>query len=205
MKVVCIGLGNMGAPLASRIAARHSTAVWDLTDGLSTKFASQREGCVPIVTTEQLGAEVADCDAVLTCVPNTAATHKIWEMLKPSLGANSGGTFWIDATSGRADEAAVLAQALWGERTQPSVARRFGPIHPGVGVQGHPPPSVLERARQAVWIFTVGCAARRAQDPLPRLRRLRRTARRGGRDSGGAGRRGRGDLCPCAGGHRLLL
>jgi len=58
--------------------------------------------------------DVAKAQVITTCLPNTGNVQEAWETIKPALTADSG-HIWLDATSGRSDEAAALAEALWSE------------------------------------------------------------------------------------------
>ena len=107
--VVAVGLGNMGAPLAGRIAAQHPTFAFDLDESAPAQHAAEW-GSEAVGSTEQLCEHTAEARAVVTCLPNTDATRATVDLVRASLRP---GTVWIDATSGRPDEAAALEQELW--------------------------------------------------------------------------------------------
>eukprot|EP01043_Picozoa_sp_COSAG02_P084578 COSAG02_NODE_22382_length_754_cov_1.496183_2_plen_182_part_01 len=106
---VVVGLGNMGAPLAGRIAAKFPTSVFDMDAAAAERHAAEF-GSVALSDTEQLSEAVTSADVVVTCLPNTDATLVTVDAVRPSLKA---GTIWIDATSGKSVDAAALAEELW--------------------------------------------------------------------------------------------
>ena len=107
--VVAVGLGNMGDPLTRRVAAKFPTAVYDLSASAVADHAAAT-GSVPISDADGLRQQTAAAGVVLTCLPNTDLTRKTLETVRPALRP---GTVWIDATSGRAEDAAALADELW--------------------------------------------------------------------------------------------
>eukprot|EP01043_Picozoa_sp_COSAG02_P020456 COSAG02_NODE_1010_length_15227_cov_5.846774_7_plen_250_part_00 len=106
---VAVGLGNMGAPLAGRIAAQFPTSVFDMDAAAAERHAAEF-GSVALINTDQLSEAVASADVVVTCLPNTDATLATVDAVRPSLKA---GTIWIDTTSGKSVDAAALAEELW--------------------------------------------------------------------------------------------
>ena len=61
-----------------------------------------------------LVVSVAAAEVVVTCLPNTDATLATVDLVRPSLKP---GTVWIDATSGKSEDAAALAAELpWESR-----------------------------------------------------------------------------------------
>lgn len=61
-----------------------------------------------------LADAAAEADVIFTCLPNTDATKAVLEAVRPGLATgNPRGLVWLDATSGRADAAAALADELW--------------------------------------------------------------------------------------------
>jgi hypothetical protein len=106
---VAIGLGNMGAPLAGRIAAKFPTSAFDMSSAAAERHAAEY-GSVALSGAEELNAAVAAAEVVVTCLPNTDATLATVDLVRPSLKP---GTVWIDATSGKSEDAAALAAELW--------------------------------------------------------------------------------------------
>jgi 3-hydroxyisobutyrate dehydrogenase len=113
VRVLGIGLGNMGAPLHGQIAAKFPTAVYDVDAQVAAAHASQW-GSTAVSDDEGLRAEAAGADIIVTCLPNTAVTRAVWGVIEPAL-SESCGKVWIDTTSGRADEAEELAGELWSQ------------------------------------------------------------------------------------------
>lgn len=136
--VVAVGLGNMGAPLAGRIAAKFPTSVFDMDAAAAERHAAQFD-TVALTGAEQLREAVASADVVVTCLPNTDATLATVDAVRSSLKAGAcvphfdlahslpqcktdqqlwrTGTVWIDATSGKSADAAALADDLWGKHS----------------------------------------------------------------------------------------
>ena len=99
----------MGAPLSGRVAEKHSTAVYDL-DAAAAAQHSKRYGSVAISDADQLRELTGTARFIVTCLPNTHLTRKTLDTVRPALRE---GTLWVDATSGRAEDAAALAAELW--------------------------------------------------------------------------------------------
>lgn len=110
---VAVGLGNMGAPLAGRIAAKFPTSVFDMNASAAEQHAAEF-GSTALASAEQLREAVAATTVIVTCLPNTDATLATVDAVRPSLKA---GTVWIDATSGKSMDAAALAEDLWGQHS----------------------------------------------------------------------------------------
>jgi len=97
MRVSFIGLGNMGAPLARRIAAQYpNTAVFDLSERATSAFVAAAPGSRQATS---FADAVAEADVVLTCVPRSENTMSIARELIDS-NALKEGAVWVDTTSG---------------------------------------------------------------------------------------------------------
>ena len=107
-RVIGVGLGNMGAPLTGRIAAKFPTAVYDLNAAAVAKHNEQL-GSTGIDGVDTLHTLTATADVIVTCLPNTNLTRVTLDTLRPALRE---GTVWLDATSGRGEDAAALAEEL---------------------------------------------------------------------------------------------
>jgi len=116
VRVVSIGLGKMGTPLNGRIASndKFSVSAYDVFPGGADRFQASFPTATAVNSVEELLAAVAKAQVITTCLPNTGNVKEAWETIKPALTADSG-HIWLDATSGRSDEAAALAEALWSE------------------------------------------------------------------------------------------
>lgn len=79
-KVAVFGLGNMGYPLAARVAARFETQVYDLDTGRLEQARSDFSG-LPI------GAfsEVAETRFIVLCLPHPKASNAVLQQLRPHL------------------------------------------------------------------------------------------------------------------------
>ena len=84
-RVVAIGLGNMGGPLAGRVAASFPTAVYD-RDIAAVASHSQAHGSLVVDGGhEQLRDMASHSEFVLTCLPNTDLTRATVDALRPAL------------------------------------------------------------------------------------------------------------------------
>eukprot|EP00941_MAST-03F_sp_MAST-3F-sp1_P003781 g3781.t1 len=105
-KVVCVGLGNMGYPLAGRISdAGFQTTVFDL-DAAAVEKHNSEHGSASCSSLEE---EVSKADVLVSCLPNSIAVRKVRSLLAGHHKANS---VWLDATSGDPVETAELADDL---------------------------------------------------------------------------------------------
>ena len=108
--VLCVGLGNIGAPLAARIAAKHDVSVYNRSAAKAAAHAAEH-GTAPL-TLAELAPAAARADVIFLCLPNTDDTRAVLlGALAPSL---SPGQIVLDATSGRAADARALAAELGG-------------------------------------------------------------------------------------------
>lgn len=81
--VLGVGLGNIGAPLSARIAAKFPTAVFDLdADAVHAHAATWGSTAV---ASDGLAAAAGSADVIFTCLPNTSATNAVVEAVRPSL------------------------------------------------------------------------------------------------------------------------
>eukprot|EP00966_Prymnesium_polylepis_P115354 2666239-Prymnesium_polylepis.2 len=100
-KVVAVGLGNMGAPLSGMIASKYPTAVYDVNAEVAARHAEQW-GSHALGSEDALREHTATADVVVTCLPNTNLTWVTLDAVRPALRR---GTVWLDATSGRGEDA----------------------------------------------------------------------------------------------------
>lgn len=77
--VLGVGLGNIGAPLSGRIAAKFPTTVFDLDTAAVTQHAAEW-GSAPAAA--GLPAAAAGSDVIFTCLPNTNATLAVVETVR---------------------------------------------------------------------------------------------------------------------------
>lgn len=107
-QVVCVGLGNMGYPLAGRIAgAGFPTSVYNIGSDAIARHNAEH-GSTPCVE-GSLEDAVANADILVTCLPNSNTVRSIRESLR---GKHKQDSVWLDATSGDPNETAILAAEL---------------------------------------------------------------------------------------------
>jgi len=92
MKIVFIGLGAMGFPMARHLSKQHDVIVWNRTREKSERHAREHG-------TKLAGdmTECADADIIITMLPTSREVDEVVDRMLPSLRK---GTLWIDATSG---------------------------------------------------------------------------------------------------------
>ena len=84
--VLAVGLGNIGAPLAGRIArGGFPTSAFDM-DGAATARHAEQWGSVAVEaggdTGSALAAAAASADVIFTCLPNTDATRAVLDTIQ---------------------------------------------------------------------------------------------------------------------------
>jgi 3-hydroxyisobutyrate dehydrogenase len=103
-----IGLGAIGAPIATHVAANTTLAVWNRTRAVAAEFASEtgaRDADSP-------ASAAAGADFLLTCLPTSA---QVEEVLFGANGAAAGlkaGAMVIDCTSGDPATSRKIADRL---------------------------------------------------------------------------------------------
>ncbi len=98
MRVGFIGLGNVGGKLSGSLLRNGvSLMVHDLDPELVQNLVSKgaTDGGDP-------GAMMRECDAVITCLPNPAASDRVVQLMLPEIGA---GKIWMEMST--TDEAEV--------------------------------------------------------------------------------------------------
>ena len=105
-RVVVIGIGNMGWPMAARlVAAGFEVAVSDVTPGRADSFAKEIGGAAAT----DLAAVVAQADAVITMLPTSQHVEAALEEIDAAL---HDGHIIVDMTSGLPATTKRLAAAL---------------------------------------------------------------------------------------------
>jgi 3-hydroxyisobutyrate dehydrogenase len=108
MRVGFLGLGAIGAPMAARLAARHSLVVWNRSPERATAFAAAHGGlAVPTPREAAAGADV-----VITCLPTS---REVEALLAGPDGLEEGltrGALLIDCTSGDPKSSRRIARRL---------------------------------------------------------------------------------------------
>ena len=104
-----VGLGHMGYPMATRIAAAgHSLAVYDLREEVTAAFAKDRGA----TAAADLPSLASSCDLIITCLPTAKAVSEAVlgdSGLRPGLKA---GALVVDMSSSNPIATAALGEAL---------------------------------------------------------------------------------------------
>lgn len=103
MRVAFLGLGAMGFPMAANLARAHEVLVANRTAEVAERHAAEH-GTVAVALDE-----VAEVDAVVTCLPVTADVIDVADRIRGGLAP---GTLWLDATSGDPAASRGLAASL---------------------------------------------------------------------------------------------
>ena len=82
MRVVSVGLGQMGFPLHGRIADKHPLTAWDLADGAADRFAKQWDCATAVSSDDDLCEAVTKAHVITTCLPNTNCVKDTWERIR---------------------------------------------------------------------------------------------------------------------------
>jgi 3-hydroxyisobutyrate dehydrogenase len=105
-RIAFIGLGNMGAPLCSRVGTiGKKLTIYDISQESVQKFQQQFPEC-PVSVASSIDDLVQDCDLLVTCLPNSSIIEKIAD------GISRRGFIWIDATSGHPETTRALGVSL---------------------------------------------------------------------------------------------
>jgi 3-hydroxyisobutyrate dehydrogenase-like beta-hydroxyacid dehydrogenase len=80
-RIALCGLGQMGLPVARRLATAHDVLAYDISDDRRA-LAEARER---ITTTDRL-ADLAACDRIVLCLPNPAVSRSVLGDLAASIG-----------------------------------------------------------------------------------------------------------------------
>jgi 3-hydroxyisobutyrate dehydrogenase len=96
MHVGFLGLGAMGAPMATHLARRGPLTVWNRTAGRATAFAANA-GARVAPTPRALAAEA---DVVITCLPSSREVEALLDGPDGLLAGLRAGGLFLDCTSG---------------------------------------------------------------------------------------------------------
>ncbi len=104
MRVGWIGLGAMGAPMARNLAKKgFEVWVWNRSEEKARAHAEAHG-------TRAVGLlELAEAEAIFSCLPTSDEVAEAVERLSPRLRA---GTLWIDCTSGDPEKSRAIAERL---------------------------------------------------------------------------------------------
>ncbi|MES1259933.1 MAG: NAD(P)-dependent oxidoreductase [Gemmatimonadota bacterium] len=109
MRVGFAGLGAIGTPMATRLAAAHQLAVWNRTAARATAFAVAHPGVSVAATPRELAA---GADAIVTCLPISADVASLLDGPDGLLAGLRRGAVVIDCTSGDPATSRVIAAKL---------------------------------------------------------------------------------------------
>jgi 3-hydroxyisobutyrate dehydrogenase len=123
MNIGYIGLGAMGAGLASRLVGAHQLTVWDINQAAVAAF--EKLGATAAPTAAELARR---CDVVLLCLPRTSDVHQVLFGAGGLAEGLSPGKLVIDQTSGVPQETAQIAAQL----AERGVAMIDAPVSGGV-------------------------------------------------------------------------
>lgn len=108
MRVAFLGLGAIGAPMASHLAQRYDLAVWNRTRARAEAFTQRHGGRVASTPREAVeGAEV-----VLTCLPTSAEVEALLGGPDGMEAGLAGGALFLDCTSGDPATSRRIAERL---------------------------------------------------------------------------------------------
>ncbi|MFL5480645.1 MAG: NAD(P)-dependent oxidoreductase [Gemmatimonadaceae bacterium] len=110
MKVAFLGLGDIGAPIASHLAQPFDLVVWNRTGSKAEEFARNYRARVA-----RTPAEAVDgADVVITCLPSSAEVESVVHGENGILNAMRKGAVLVDCTSGDPPTSRSIAAELGG-------------------------------------------------------------------------------------------
>lgn len=122
-RIAFVGLGNMGAPMASNlIKAGHKVVGFDA--GESARQTARTRG---LSVADSLAEALRDADAVVTMLPNGAIVRKVWAEIAETIGAS--GAIAIDSSTIDVDSALAVHQLL----SARGILTLDAPVSGGVG------------------------------------------------------------------------
>src|SRR5688572_24278902 len=124
MRVSFLGLGAIGWPMATHLAARESLTVWNRTAQRARDFA---EGCGAVAAATPREA-AADARVVITCLPTSREVEMLLEGPDGLEQGLASGALLIDCTSG--DPAA--SRRIAGRLSMRNVSFADAPVSGGV-------------------------------------------------------------------------
>jgi 3-hydroxyisobutyrate dehydrogenase len=110
MKIVFLGLGDIGKPIAHHIAASaHTLVVWNRTAAKAIEFAESHRG---VIAAESPAAAVKGCDVVITCLPSSVEVEELLHRTDGMLTSLKKGSILLDCTSGDPETSRDVAAEL---------------------------------------------------------------------------------------------
>ena len=153
MRVAFLGLGAIGAPIASHLAGPHHLTVWNRTRARAEAFARGRE--VTVAATPHEAAKGAEI--LFTCLPTSKEVDAVLFGAEGAASALARGSLVIDSTSGDPGTSRRIAERLAAQ----GVAFVDAPVSGGVSLAEKGELTVMlggtaadaERARPVVALF----------------------------------------------------
>jgi 3-hydroxyisobutyrate dehydrogenase len=108
MRIAFLGLGAIGAPIASHFADPHQLTVWNRTRARAEKFAEGR--AARVVGTPREAA--ADAEVVITCLPTSREVEEVLFGKDGAAASLGRGALVIDSTSGDPISSRRIAERL---------------------------------------------------------------------------------------------
>ena len=153
MRISFLGLGAIGAPIASHLAGPHRLTVWNRTRARAEAFAQGRD--VSLAATPREAGEGAE--AFFTCLPTSKEVDPVLFGAEGAATELAAGSLVIDCTSGDPGTSRRIAERLAGQ----GVAFVDAPVSGGVSLAEKGELTVMlggsaedtERARPIVALF----------------------------------------------------
>ena len=153
MRVAFLGLGAIGAPIASHLAGPHRLTVWNRTRARAAAFAQGRE--VTVAATPRDAAK--GTEVLFTCLPTSREVESVLLGADGAAAELAKGSIVIDCTSGDPATSRRIAERLAGQ----GVAFVDAPVSGGVSLAEKGELTVMlggtaadaERARPVVALF----------------------------------------------------
>lgn len=98
-KVLYVGLGTMGFPIAGVLSKAFPTAVWNRTQSKTEAHAKQF-GTTPLLGPSPWDHDLSDVDVMLTCLPTSNEVQTLSQDLLSKQTRVKPGLVWLDNTSG---------------------------------------------------------------------------------------------------------
>lgn len=98
-KVLYVGLGTMGFPIAGVLAKTFPTSVWNRTPA-KTEAHSKQFGSIPLLGKSPWEHDLSDIDVMLTCLPTSNEVQAISRDMSAKNARVKPGLVWLDNTSG---------------------------------------------------------------------------------------------------------
>ena len=153
MRISFLGLGAIGAPIASHLAGPHQLTVWNRTRARAEAFATRWPATVAGSPREAAAA----AEVLVTCLPTSAEVEQVLFGADGAAGVFARGALVIDATSGDPATSRRIAARL----AEQGVAFVDAPVSGGVSLAEKGELTVMlggaaadvERARPVVALF----------------------------------------------------